>query len=91
MKKRNQYRGLGTSNNGTTYKVSGGQASEPGTSADVHRRRNTLRDGEQFPKKRNPPARDGHSSLIYQNKMYIFGGDRNCMPFNDLSCLPLRK
>ena len=32
-----------------------------------------------------PTARDGHSSVIDQNGvMYLFGGDRHHMPFNDL-------
>ena len=31
-----------------------------------------------------PNPRDGHSGLIHSNKMFIFGGDRNTFPFNDL-------
>jgi hypothetical protein len=36
-----------------------------------------------------PPARDGHSSLVYENVLIIFGGDRHHMPFNDLFMLDL--
>ena len=31
-----------------------------------------------------PLPRDGHSSFIYKDKFYVFGGDRNKFPFNDL-------
>ena len=34
--------------------------------------------------KQRPPPRDGHSCFVYDNKMFIFGGDRHHMPFNDL-------
>lgn len=34
--------------------------------------------------KQRPAPRDGHSAFIYDNKMFIFGGDRHHMPFNDL-------
>ena len=34
--------------------------------------------------KNKPSARDGHSSFVYLNKMFIFGGDRHHMPFNDI-------
>mmetsp|Transcript_48099 Transcript_48099/g.35304 ORF Transcript_48099/g.35304 Transcript_48099/m.35304 type:complete len:94 (+) Transcript_48099:1218-1499(+) len=34
--------------------------------------------------KNKPNPRDGHTSFVYQNKMFIFGGDRHHMPFNDL-------
>lgn len=39
--------------------------------------------------KNKPSARDGHSSFVYQNKMFIFGGDRHHMPFNDLFYLDI--
>jgi hypothetical protein len=38
----------------------------------------------------NPSARDGHASIIFDNKMVIFGGDRHHMPFNDLFLLDLK-
>jgi hypothetical protein len=31
-----------------------------------------------------PCARDGHSACIIDNKMYVFGGDKHQMSFNDL-------
>jgi len=31
-----------------------------------------------------PSPRDGHSALIHNDEMIVFGGDRNKFPFNDL-------
>jgi hypothetical protein len=31
-----------------------------------------------------PIPRDGHSAVLHENSMFIFGGDRNKFPFNDL-------
>lgn len=31
-----------------------------------------------------PLPRDGHSTLLFENKLIVFGGDRNKFPFNDL-------
>ena len=39
--------------------------------------------------KNKPSARDGHSSFVYLNKMFIFGGDRHHMPFNDVFFLDI--
>jgi hypothetical protein len=39
--------------------------------------------------KNKPSARDGHSSFVFHNKMFIFGGDRHHMPFNDLFFLDI--
>ena len=39
--------------------------------------------------KKNPAARDGHTSVQMAGKMFIFGGDRHHMPFNDLFMLDL--
>jgi hypothetical protein len=36
-----------------------------------------------------PPARDGHSGVIYEGKFLVFGGDRHHMPFNDLHFLEI--
>lgn len=37
-----------------------------------------------------PPPRDGHSAVVdSQGFMYIFGGDRHLMPFNDLYMIKL--
>lgn len=39
---------------------------------------------------RKPTARDGHSSDVDKNGcMFIFGGDRHHMPFNDLYMIKL--
>ena len=40
--------------------------------------------------KNRPSARDGHVCFMYKNKMFIFGGDRHHMPFNDLFYLDLQ-
>ena len=37
-----------------------------------------------FTQGKYPCYRDGHSACIYQNKMIIFGGDRNRLSFNDV-------
>jgi hypothetical protein len=39
---------------------------------------------------KRPPARDGHSAIIIGDCMYVFGGDRHCMPFNDFYMLDLK-
>lgn len=39
--------------------------------------------------KKKPSARDGHSAFAFYNKMFIFGGDRHHMPFNDLFFLDI--
>jgi hypothetical protein len=34
---------------------------------------------------KKPTARDGHSAVVdSQGNMFVFGGDRHHMPFNDL-------
>lgn len=40
---------------------------------------------------KKPCARDGQSVNIYNHKMYIFGGDRHLMAFNDLYLFDLAK
>jgi|APCry1669190288_1035285.scaffolds.fasta_scaffold215824_1 hypothetical protein len=37
-----------------------------------------------FIKGKQPPARDGHSAIIHEGSMIIFGGDRHHMPYNDV-------
>lgn len=37
-----------------------------------------------------PLPRDGHSAIISENKMFIFGGDRNKFPFNDFFMFQLK-
>ena len=41
------------------------------------------------PQPRYPTARDGHAAIVYFGCLWIFGGDRHHMPFNDLQILPL--
>jgi hypothetical protein len=36
-----------------------------------------------------PTARDGHTVGIYKNRLYVFGGDRHHMPYNDTFSLEL--
>lgn len=38
-----------------------------------------------------PCARDGHTSLVYGNRMIVFGGDRHKMSFNDLYSLNMKQ
>ena len=40
---------------------------------------------------RKPCARDGHTALIYDNKMVVFGGDRHKMSFNDIYVLNIKQ
>jgi len=51
---------------------------------------------DQAPKQTNlvegtrPTPRDGHSSVVDSTgNMYVFGGDRHHMPFNDLYMIRL--
>jgi len=34
-------------------------------------------------KGKRPAARDGHTGIVFQDHLIIFGGDRHHMPFND--------
>ena len=38
-----------------------------------------------------PLPRDGHTSFMYEGKMFIFGGDRNKYPFNDVFFFEYKK
>lgn len=38
-----------------------------------------------------PAARDGHSGVVVDGNLIIFGGDRHHMPFNDLFMLSLHQ
>jgi hypothetical protein len=40
---------------------------------------------------KRPPARDGHTGVLYNDIFIVFGGDRHHMPFNDSYILDLRK
>jgi hypothetical protein len=43
-------------------------------------------------KGKKPTARDGHTANVDSNGyMYVFGGDRHHMPFNDLYMIKLPK
>ena len=39
---------------------------------------------ERFKYNEVPLPRDGHTAFMFQDKMFIFGGDRNKYPFNDI-------
>ena len=34
-------------------------------------------------KGKRPAARDGHTGIVFQGHLVVFGGDRHHMPFND--------
>jgi hypothetical protein len=38
---------------------------------------------------KRPPARDGHTGLVMGNSLFVFGGDRHHMPFNDFFVLDI--
>lgn len=40
---------------------------------------------------KKPCARDAHTSLVFQGKMLIFGGDRHLMSFSDIFFFDLQK
>ena len=39
---------------------------------------------------KRPAARDGHTSVLHNERFYVFGGDRHHMPFNDMFVLDLK-
>lgn len=43
-----------------------------------------------FMKGKRPHARDGHSAIVHEGNMIIFGGDRHHMPYNDLFIFDLQ-
>jgi hypothetical protein len=43
-----------------------------------------------FIKGKRPHARDGHSAIVHEGNMIIFGGDRHHMPYNDLFIFDLQ-
>jgi hypothetical protein len=52
----------------------------------------TARGKTNFQRNRKPQARDGHTSVVDKfGFMWIFGGDRHQMPFNDLYMIKLPK
>ena len=46
-------------------------------------RRNTAETQIFHVKGKRPAARDGHTGIVFQDHLIIFGGDRHHMPFND--------
>jgi hypothetical protein len=38
-----------------------------------------------------PKPRDGHIAIQLANNMFVFGGDRYQVPYNDLFFLPLKE
>ena len=38
-----------------------------------------------------PTARDGHAAIVYFGCLWIFGGDRHHMPFNDFFALDIEQ
>lgn len=48
-------------------------------------------DSHRFIVGKKPCARDGQTVCINDGKMYIFGGDRHLMAFNDLYSFDLEK
>ena len=62
--------------------------SPEGALLTVPKKKKTLYDGPASPvvgriRAHPPHPRDGHSAVISNNVMIIFGGDRHQMPFND--------
>ena len=43
-----------------------------------------------FVKGKRPHARDGHSAIVHEGNMIVFGGDRHLMPYNDLFIFDLQ-
>lgn len=61
----------------------------PGTMTQSH---GTGEKNTTFQRGRKPHARDGHSANVDKfGFMFIFGGDRHQMPFNDLFLIKLPK
>lgn len=74
MVKRKIALALSTSMTGKTHPLLGGGLSEV-----------TSPRGELlFVKGKRPAARDGHSAVLHEGNLIIFGGDRHHMPYNDL-------
>mmetsp|Transcript_14191 Transcript_14191/g.14264 ORF Transcript_14191/g.14264 Transcript_14191/m.14264 type:complete len:163 (-) Transcript_14191:31-519(-) len=64
-------------------------ASPVGEGLSFLKKKNSLYDGPPSPlegriRGKPPHPRDGHSAVVVNNFMYVFGGDRHQMPFNDL-------
>jgi hypothetical protein len=48
------------------------------------------KEGSGFMLNKIPAARDGHSAVVFDERMIIFGGDRHRMPFSDTYSLNIR-
>jgi hypothetical protein len=79
MKRRNTQKGLNTNNTGGVVRRGQGNSKD-------HKpvRYSTLT-------QEGPKPRDGHVSAMLDNNMFVFGGDRHQVPFNDLYFLPVEK
>jgi hypothetical protein len=81
MKRRRHVANFQTNNEQTFASPSGKQALSPATTSITGFQRN-----------RKPQARDGHSACVDKfGFMFVFGGDRHQMPFNDLYFIKLPK
>ena len=104
MKRRNAQKGLTTSHNGLVYKnpnshMQTAQPQSPNAGDGRLQKQGTflgpgaLKVGEKVRgasvTEEGPKPRDGHVALNVGNNMFVFGGDRHQVPFNDLFFLPL--
>lgn len=103
MKRRNAYKGLTTSHNGLVYKnahaTQTAQQTSPSSPNSLLKKQNTMinagatriQTGQRTSSvtSEGPKPRDGHVALQLNNNMFVFGGDRHQVPFNDLFFLPL--
>jgi len=60
------------------------------TSSDKKKPRNDLMEGSKMMVGKFPCGRDGHAAKVYNGKLYVFGGDRCQMAYNDLFAFPLQ-
>jgi hypothetical protein len=106
MKRRNAQKGPATTTNGLGQRnpPAGGGDHRIITPRGGPRRQGTIinASGSRVPERpayRNiarltqegPKPRDGHVSIVLDNNMFVFGGDRHQVPFNDLFFLPVEE
>lgn len=92
MRKRNATRGFHTSHVGVLTKAAAQkreerQDTEGLESSGFYR---TSAKGKVVARNNYPAARDGHFAGIFKNHLWVFGGDRHLMAFNDLYHIDLR-
>ena len=75
---------LGTRTLKETSSIHGGDLQSLSGAVDLDEEPSTLKIDSEIPQ-----ARDGHSTIVYENMLIVFGGDRHHMPFNDLFVLDL--